>query len=275
VVTDLVFRPVPAPAATSFHLSWSFPHAASVGNAWMGWSPVAPDELAASMVVAASADPEEDPSVEVFGTMLGTGSDARDRLDDLTARVDVDPTSTFLEEMSYGDTLRYWGERAGERLEDPRAEPASRGIHLVKSEFFARPLPPDAISALLDHVEQGRTAGQSLELDLSPWGGAYNRVRADAIAFVHRDQLFWVKHAAEVDADAPAAERAAAQGWVTGSWGSVPRWGTARVFPNFPDPDLEDWGHAYYGTNYERLLDVKARYDPENVFRFPQSLPVP
>jgi FAD/FMN-containing dehydrogenase len=274
VVTDLVFRPVPAPIATSFHLTWSFPDAATVAEAWLGWSPVATDELAASLVVAASADPEQDPSVEVFGTMMGTGSDTQELIGDLTARVNVDPTSTFLEEMSYGDTLRYWAARAGERLDEPRAEPGSRGIHFIKSEFFAMPLVPEAISALLDHLAQGRIAGQSRELDLSPWGGAYNRMRPDATAFVHRDALFWVKHAADVDADASATERAAAHRWVTGSWGSVHRWGTGRVFPNFPDPDLDDWGHAYYGDNYERLLEVKARYDPENVFRFPQSLPV-
>jgi hypothetical protein len=36
------------------------------------------------------------------------------------------------------------------------------------------------------------------------------------------------------------------------------------VYPNFPDPDLADPGHAYHGTNYDRLLRVKARYDPGN-----------
>jgi hypothetical protein len=44
------------------------------------------------------------------------------------------------------------------------------------------------------------------------------------------------------------------------------------VYPNFPDPDLQDWAHAYYGTSYERLLHVKAKYDPDGFFRSPQSL---
>jgi FAD/FMN-containing dehydrogenase len=45
------------------------------------------------------------------------------------------------------------------------------------------------------------------------------------------------------------------------------------VFQNFADPDLEDWAEAYYGPNYPRLVRVKARYDPANLFQFPQSLP--
>ena len=44
------------------------------------------------------------------------------------------------------------------------------------------------------------------------------------------------------------------------------------MFPNFPDSDLEDWRHAYYATNYQRLLRIKATYDPDNLFRFHQSL---
>jgi hypothetical protein len=46
------------------------------------------------------------------------------------------------------------------------------------------------------------------------------------------------------------------------------------VYPNFPDPDLQDWAHAYYGGSYDRLLRVQARSDPGNFFRFHQSLPM-
>jgi len=44
------------------------------------------------------------------------------------------------------------------------------------------------------------------------------------------------------------------------------------VFQNFADPDLEDWAEAYYGPNLGRLMQVKGRYDPENVFRSEQTL---
>jgi FAD/FMN-containing dehydrogenase len=44
------------------------------------------------------------------------------------------------------------------------------------------------------------------------------------------------------------------------------------VYPNFPDPELDDWARAYHGANLGRLRRVKATYDPENVFRFDQSV---
>lgn len=243
VVTSLVFRPIPSPTvATTFHLEWPFADAASVAQAWMAWSPSAPEALSASMVVAATAEPEEAPTVEVFGTMLGAVSDTRNQLEGLTSRLGSDPSSTFVEEMGYRDTLRYWAARAGERLEEARAAPATRSIHAVKSEYFARPLPREAIAPLVEGLTADRSRGQSRELDFSPWGGAYIRIEAEATAFVHRDAAFWVKHAAVVPTDATANQQMAAREWVGASWASLHPWGTGGVFPNFADADLDDWG---------------------------------
>jgi hypothetical protein len=78
---------------------------------------------------------------------------------------------------------------------------------------------------------------------------------------------------AVVESDASDVEREAMQGWLRRSWASVHPWGSGGVYPNFPDPDLEDWACAYYGTNLERLVHLKRRYDPDGFFRFHQSIP--
>ncbi len=273
VVTSLVFRTCPAPSATNFHLTWPHTRAARAIEAWQAWSPVAPDELYASLLVSAGGDPEEPAVVDLFGSMLGSEHDAAELLDECVARVGADPTSEFLRQMSFHETTRYWAgledaDRAGQDEHPHRLQDSA-----IKSEFFRQPLPTEAVSALLATLAEGRLPGQYRELDFTPWGGAYNRVRDDATAFVHRGELFSLKHTVTIEPGSPQSARDAAERWLVQSWGSVRPWGTGRVFPNFPDPDLEDWGHAYYGTNYQRLLRVKEMYDPRNVFRFDQSLP--
>jgi FAD/FMN-containing dehydrogenase len=275
VVTSLTFRTIPAPTATNFHLAWPFSQAGVVIDAWQSWAPAAPEELAASLLIGASADIEEPPSAGVFGVLLGAESEATELVEELVNRAGSDPDVVFLRHMSFEETTRYWGEQAAR--EPAEKEPPGwelRGHRFIKSEFFQRPLSTEVIDGLLQNLQRDRVAGQSRELDFSPWGGGYNRVSEDATAFVHRDDRFWLKHATEVAPGAPAAAKEAAHDWITRSWGTVHPSGTGRVFPNFPDPDLKDWPRAYYGTNLERLLSIKARYDPGNLFRFRQSLPV-
>jgi hypothetical protein len=204
--------------------------------------------------------------------MLGSESETATLLEELVARVGADPASEVLEHGSYRETKRRLAEAGAEG--GPHKE-GSEGVAFSRSEFFRRPLPAEAIAALVDHFATGRASGEARELDFTPWGGAYNRVPAHATAFAHRDERFLLKHAVVVASDATASRRQAARRWLAQSWAAVHPSGTGRVYPNFPDPDLAEWATAYHGSNYDRLVRVKASYDPEGFFRFPQSVPAP
>ena len=272
VVTSLVFRPVPAPEAINLHLSWPFSDAAAVIHAWQTWAPDGPDGLAASLKVTSTGDAEP-PSVDLYAAVLGPGSDAEHLLGELVTRAGADPSSSSAEHLSFEGTRRYWAALGEDGAATEDAAMALEPVWLfAKSEFFGRPLPAEAVSALLDAFARNRAAGESRELDFMPWAGAYNRVRPDATAFVHREERFQLKHAVTVEAGASPEALRAAHTRVVRSWGSVHPWGSGRVFQNFADPDLEDWPAAYYGPNLERLMRVKERYDPDNVFRSEQSL---
>jgi FAD/FMN-containing dehydrogenase len=277
VVTTLRFRAVPAPPVTAnMHLVWPYAQAAAVIGAWQRWAPAGPDELAASLKITAGDDPDRPPAVDLYGAFHGSRADAARLAEGLVGRVGSDPTSASLTSTTWPRTRRFWAE-LGTTAEEPGRpsvpQPPEAQCLYAKSEFFARPLPAEAVGGLLAASVEGRTAGESRELDFMPWGGAYNRRPPDATAFVHRDQLFQLKHAVVVGPGAPPANQAAAHRAATRSWASVHRWGSGRVFQNFADPELEQWAEAYYGPNYDRLVRVKARYDPSNLFQFQQSPP--
>jgi FAD/FMN-containing dehydrogenase len=267
VVTSLTLRAVPAPTVTTLHLRWPVVLGVAVVDAWQAWALDAPDELAASLLVTAGADPFVAPVVHVFGAMTGTRADAMAQLDELVARCGADPSSVDLRELPARQAKR----RLAEHGPAEEASPDAHGF--IKSEFFRRPLPTDAIAALLGHLAAGRAAGEQRVLDFSPWGGAYNRVREDATAFAHRGERFLLKHDVVIDAAASPPQRRAAREWLARSWWLVHRWGAGRVYPNFPDSDLADWARAYHAGNFRRLTRVKAAYDPDNVFRAHQSIP--
>jgi FAD/FMN-containing dehydrogenase len=270
VVTRLVFRTVPAPELTCFRLEWPLGAANAVLEAWQAWAPAAPNELAASLLLNTLSDLDRQPTVTLFGASLGTKSETAGLVDELAARAGADPVSSSLEQLPFADARRFLAEQAP-GLELPGTasddEPGQPDVAFNKSEFFRDLFPGDAIEALTQHFAADRVHGQARELDFTPWGGAYNTVQPQATAFVHRKERFLLKHAVILDAAASSSARDEARTWLMRSWALAHRYGSGGVFPNFADPDLDAWARAYHLGNRGRLLQIKAKYDPENVFR--------
>jgi FAD/FMN-containing dehydrogenase len=265
IVTRLDLRTVREPVTTTFHLTWQASAIPAVVSAWQAWAPEAPDEMAASLLVTAGPDPRRPPTPHVFGAvqegMPGDSSQSSDLLGDLVARVGVPPATRASETTSYRrakERLVEIGDGLGADAHGPDAE-HRHGYH--KSEYFERLLPDEAIEAVSGLLAR-RPSGVGCELDLMPWGGAYNRVDAEATAFVHRGDRLLIRYAVSVDPAATPDERVVARAWLDRAWRALHPHGTGRAYQNFPDPGLDDQQRAYYGSNLDRLDRVRAAYDP-------------
>ena len=194
-----------------------------------------PDDVTANLTVV--AEPGRSLRVAVFGAALRGAETTSARLDELAARASARPSTHLRGGMAFRDLKRSFAE--------PGAREEGTPVTTSRSEFFARPLPATAVSALLDELTGGDWHVRR-ELNFTAMGGAYNRVAADATAFVHRGERFLLEHAA---ADDPR--------WVDRSWAIAHAHGSGRVYPNFPDPQLDGWAAAYHGGNLARLAAVK------------------
>jgi FAD binding domain/Berberine and berberine like len=260
VVTRLTLRTVAEPPATSFHLKWPFELASALIAAWQEWSPTGPDELAASLLVTVGGEAGADPVVHLFGSMIGSEPETAALLDEFVSVAGADPVSAERSHMRYGSLKSYLAKRGPGDQEDEDGRP------YMKSEFFREPLPAGAVEALMGLFVRGRRPGEARKLDFMPWGGAYNRVPADATAFPHREELFLLEHSVVVPAGFDGAATEAARAWLSDSWELVHPSGSGGVYANFPDTELPDEHRAYWGGNLERVRRVKEKYDPERVF---------
>jgi FAD/FMN-containing dehydrogenase len=101
-------------------------------------------------------------------------------------------------------------------------------------------------------------------------GGAMARVPAEATAFAHRASRIMVNIAAFYEG---SEDRAIREAWV-GDFTAALRQGDAGAYVNFLAEEGEERIRAAYpGGTWDRLAEIKARYDPTNLFRLNQNIP--
>jgi len=139
------------------------------------------------------------------------------------------------------------------------AEAAEPGKSVLRSNFL-RTLDDGALDAIVErHASpEGRMAITQLRV----FGGAMARVPTGATAFAHRDATVM---ATVISGVADSYEATAA--WADAYLRDLSSTATG-VYSNFLDEEGESRLHrAYPGATYERLVAVKRRVDPSNVFR--------
>jgi hypothetical protein len=126
------------------------------------------------------------------------------------------------------------------------------------------------VEAVVNLKSHAPSIGGGLAFDA--YGGAINQLDSDQTAFVHRDKFAGIQATYSWSIYTPTSVVAAGEEWLTWLGTNVfnPQTG---AYQNYIDPTLSDWQSAYYGSNLNRLVKVKAKYDSHNVFSFAQSIP--
>ncbi|MDO3722123.1 FAD-binding oxidoreductase [Marinobacter sp. chi1] len=135
-----------------------------------------------------------------------------------------------------------------------------------KSHNFVK-LTDEVLEVLIDYGS--KLPSPHCEIFIGSLGGATGRVAADAMAYSSRDANYvmnvhgrWEK----------PEEDDRCRGWARAFFEAAKPYASSGAYINFLSQDETDRVEFAYGAAYERLVEVKNKYDPENLFRVNQNI---
>jgi FAD/FMN-containing dehydrogenase len=150
--------------------------------------------------------------------------------------------------------------------------PEDESFHPISSShnMFVDGFDEGTAEMILDRLESSSAMMRATQLRVL--GGAMSRVPANATAFAHRAQPIMVNVAA-VYGD--PGERSVHDAWVADLAGRLGDGdGDSAAYSGFLTDGREERVRAAYpGPTWDRLAEIKARYDPDNVFRLNSNVP--
>jgi len=144
----------------------------------------------------------------------------------------------------------------------------TKGLQWYWKADFVNELSDEAIALHIQHGSELPSLHSTMHL--YPINGAAHRVGNNATPWSHRDST-WSEVIVGVDPDPANADHITA--WARNYWQALHPYGAGGAYVNFMMEDEgEDRIRATYGENYDRLSEIKAKYDPDNFFRINQNI---
>ncbi|WP_322013142.1 FAD-binding oxidoreductase [Paraburkholderia sp. J12] len=173
------------------------------------------------------------------------------------------------------EPVRHFGIPCGEHLGpmpyamwqqafDPLLTPGARNYW--KSHNLTE-LPDGLLDVLIDAID--RLPSPQCEIFFGQIGGQTTRVPAEATAYPNRDAKYVMNvHGRWAD----ASDDARCIGWARAFFEAAAPFALGSVYVNFLTQEETGRIGAAYGPNYDRLVAVKTRYDPHNLFHHNQNI---
>src|SRR5215204_967043 len=232
---------------------------------------------------------------EVIASFVAEAEAAPEELSAI-ANVMTAPPMPFLPAEVHGELvimamLVYAGEEveAGQRAVAPFRALAEPIVDMLKPMSYPEIYPPEdddfhptavARTMFIDTIDSdvSQTILERLRASDAPMrvaqirvlGGTMARVPAEATAFAHRSSRIMMNVAAFYES---MEERAAREAWVN-HFAAALRQGEGGAYVGFLGEEGENRvREAYPKSTWDRLAEIKRRYDPSNLFRLNQNIP--
>lgn len=269
VVTEFTVRTQPEPSeAVQYQYIFDFGDTSSRAELFKAWQkfisdPKLPREMASQIILS-------EHSVTVFGTYFGSKKDF-EALQIETAF----PSNQGRNVTVLNDWLAVaaaWAQQSSIDLTgDIPANFYSKSMPFRENNLPSGEL-IDKIFHYLDNTPKG-TPLWFIICDLE--GGKINDVPVDKTAYSHRDALYWMQSYA-INLLGPVSETT--YKFLNGLNDLIAEGLSLSIqsaYPGYVDPQLPNPQESYWGENLPRLKQIKAKYDPQDVFHNPHSVPLP
>lgn len=261
VVTKWEFALHPVgPEITAGLIVYPLSEASQVLNQWREFTKTAPPEVNAWVVLRQAPPlpflPEDVHGREVIVLAVFYAGDAADgeRL--------LAPLKTF--GNPYGVHVGPVPYTAWQQAFDPLLTPGMRNYW--KSHNFTE-LSDDAFDVMVEYA--GKLPTPHCEIFIGLIEGAPNRVAADATAYRHRDAKFVLNVHGRWE---HPAEDASVIGWAREFFDASKPYASDGAYVNFMTEEEGGRVGSAYGANYDRLVEIKRKYDPTNVLHLNQNI---
>ena len=215
-----------------------------------------PDELFVNISIGLGSSPPFPPElngvpvVVVGATHSGAPEDAERLLKPLRSGLDWSADTfvprAYLAVQSMNNEGSAWGHR-----------------FYMKGAFISE-LSDDVIGAASEHAADGHP-GDDCSLSFWAQGGAISRVPDDAAAFAGRTAGWWISAEAMWD---DASHDQADMAWARRAMSTLkPFTAVGQYVNDAVDADVASVRAIYGDEKYDRLVELKRKYDPDNVFR--------
>jgi FAD/FMN-containing dehydrogenase len=257
IVTSLTYRIQPLSHVTYITATWrGLDDLPAVFDAWQRSAPHADDRLTSQLEIGRE-------EIVLLGALAGGSEAEASQL--LAPILSIGEPDVNMTNASWAETYRAFQIPMGD-------EPANWKFG---SQFISDPFPSEAIEKIGSFLAKAPTP--KCNYFTNAFGGAVpSSEPAGGSAFAHRNALFYAEPGAGWGVrGGPAADEqltAACLSWMADFSEALQPY-VSGAYVNVPNAGMADWETAYWGANVERLRTIKAKYDPDNVFRYEQSIP--